>query len=144
MWCDLMVCNSYFTPPPHAQSNKRLIVVAGFAGAVPVEGEAEGEERMSVSAALQRFRRMERLSKEQRALAEQQQAVLDAQRQQALTHRHSGAGGSGTGSPSVCGLPQNAKDDARLCILHLLPQLVLQMAPRLYPVILISPVTYID
>lgn len=71
---------------------------AGFAGAAP----AEGEERMSVSAALQRFRRMERASKEQRDLAEQQLAVLEAQRQQAsLTHRHSIGGGSGNGSPSV-------------------------------------------
>lgn len=39
---------------------------------------------------------MERMNKEQRALAEQQQAVLDAQRQQALSHRR-----SGTASPSV-------------------------------------------
>ena len=49
-----------------------------------------------MSAALQRFRAMERMNKEQRALAEQQQAVLDAQRQQALSHRR-----SGTASPSV-------------------------------------------
>jgi hypothetical protein len=49
-----------------------------------------------VSAALQRFRAMERMNKEQRALAEQQLAVLDAQRQQALSHRR-----SGPASPSV-------------------------------------------
>lgn len=71
---------------------------SGFAGAAPTEGE----ERMSVSAALQRFRRMERASKEQRDLAEQQLAVLEAQRQQAsLSHRHSIGGGSGNGSPSA-------------------------------------------
>ncbi len=49
-----------------------------------------------MSAALQRFRRMERLSKEQRDLTEQQLAILEAQRMSALSHRASHSGGSGS------------------------------------------------
>lgn len=67
----------------------------GYAGNAP---EEIAEERMSVSAALQRFRRMERLSKEQHDLAEQQLAILEAQRLAALSNR---ASHSGSGSPVV-------------------------------------------
>jgi len=74
-----------------------LPVTAGFAGATGAGGvEDVAEERMSVSAALQRFRRMERLSKEQRDLTEQQLAILEAQRMSALSHRASHSGGSGS------------------------------------------------
>jgi hypothetical protein len=84
---------------------------SGFAGAVAAEDKPEGEERMSVSAALQRFRAMEKLNKEQRALAEQQQAVLDAQRQQALTHRHSAGGNSPSVRMSCCSLHGDDRHD---------------------------------
>ncbi len=50
---------------------------------------ATEEERMSVSAALQRFREIEKLTAEARALEEQQLALLEAQRITSLHNRAS-------------------------------------------------------
>lgn len=104
----------------HTEINPIAWLLSGFAGATAADDKPEGEERLSVSAALQRFRAMERLNKEQRALAEQQQAVLDAQRQQALSHRR-----TGPASPSVhmqtCSLHGNDRPESHQQLgLHLM------------------------
>ena len=65
--------------------------------ATPTDASAKAqqpasEERLSVSAALQRFRQIERRSKEQRELTEQQLALLEQQRLSALSLRASNSG----------------------------------------------------
>lgn len=80
--------------PPAPQDAAAVDVEFPSSGAAEAAGKVQkhSEESLSVTAALQRFRRMERVSKEQQELTAQQLAVLEQQRLAAFSLRASHSG----------------------------------------------------